>query len=91
MQTASAFMKEWVALGSSVNSSVAPWVMNHAALSDNPKDESGFGSCQKNRTCLSASCQVEFGEGGIMVLGCFSGVELGFLVPVKRTLKASAY
>ena len=31
------------------------------------------------------------GGGGIMVWGCFSGVWLGPLVPVKGTLKTSAY
>ena len=34
---------------------------------------------------------VKFGGGGIMVRGCFSGAELGPLVPVKETLNASDY
>jgi len=60
---------------------------NHGSLSGNPMDESGFGGCQENGTCLS----VKFGGGGIMVWGCFLGIGLGSLVPVKRTLNASAY
>ena len=34
---------------------------------------------------------VKFGGGGIIVRGCFSGAGLGYLVPVKKTLNASAY
>ncbi|CAI9533221.1 unnamed protein product, partial [Staurois parvus] len=29
-------------------------VTNHASLSGNPMDMSGFGSCQENGTCLTA-------------------------------------
>ncbi|CAI9570411.1 unnamed protein product [Staurois parvus] len=31
---------------------------NHASLSGNLMDVSGFGDCQENGTCLSALCQV---------------------------------
>lgn len=34
---------------------------------------------------------VKFGEWGIRMCSCFSGVGLGPLVPVKVTLNASAY
>ena len=53
-------------------------------------DESGFGGCQENGTCLTALC-VKFVGGGIMVCGCFSGAGLVPLVPVKGTLNASAH
>lgn len=34
-------------------------VMNHASSSGNPIEESGFGSCLKDGTCLTALCQVQ--------------------------------
>ena len=52
-------------------------------------DESGFGGCQEDITCLTA--RVKFGGGGIMMWGCFSGTGLGPLVPVEGTLNGSAY
>ena len=47
-------------------------VTNRASPSDNLMDESGFGGCQENGTCLTALCQVERGLwcGGVFqVLG----------------------
>ncbi|KAI4892683.1 hypothetical protein NFI96_002009 [Prochilodus magdalenae] len=64
-------------------------VTNHPSPSGNPMDESEFGGCQENGTCLTAP-SVEFGGGGIMVWGWCSGVGLRLLVPVRGTLNASA-
>lgn len=42
-------------------------VMNHASLSGSVMDESEFGECQENVTCLTALPTVKFGGGGIML------------------------
>ena len=60
-------------------------VMNHASPSGSPTDESGFGGCKENATCLKAYCR------GIAVWGCLSWFVLGSLVPVKGNLNATAY
>ena len=54
-------------------------------------DESRFGGCQENGTCLT-NVKVD-GGGGIYAMGLFSfpGAGLGSLVPVKGNLNASAY
>ncbi len=67
-------------------------VMNHTSRLEGLMGESGFGKYQENVTlpdCIEPT--VKFGGGGIMVLGCFSGISLGHFVPVEGNLNASAY
>lgn len=61
-------------------------VKNHTSPSGNLMDKWCCpGNCQ-TQTCLTALCHcVNHGRGGIIVWGCFSGVGLGALVPVKGT------
>ena len=59
---------------------------NRAPPSGNLMDESVFGCCQENGTCIVPSGK--FGGGVIMVWGCFSGAVLGPLISVKGTLNA---
>lgn len=57
--------------------------MKHASLPGSVTDESWFGDCQENITCLTNVPTVQFDGGGIMIRGYFSGFELGPLVSVN--------
>lgn len=61
--------------------------MNHTSLSSDSINESGFVGCQENGTCVIAMWKC----GGGKLWGCFSGAGLSPLVPIKRTVNASAY
>ena len=45
-------------IGGSGVKHAATGVMNHSSLSDSLMDESEFGECQENVTCLTALCQL---------------------------------
>lgn len=69
------------------------WSDHHTSLSGNLMDEFEFGVLQENGTAWlhCAKHTVKFSGGGIMVWGCFSGLWVSSLFPVKGTLNNSAY